>query len=593
MAYYVGMFIRELSKEKFFELDETFIRFAAKIEKTEKDLLLVTSDEVGIISCLLKMKENYPDAHFGISKYVGIAKGLAKIAEVGEILVSEEVERKIIEDYEITSLGMLSIAGMSSQILVYRVESSLKKLQFPAVRPRSELIPKTAEIEGLNNILRVSNAVLVTGTPGSGLTTFLDQFVEKVQDREVFRTVCPSYISCITFKTITDIVRKILGLSGGVAIDEKQSVVERRLKELEMSDIGTSYLAILDFLGLGEEESILEKMELKTRVEIIVNTVAEIVRRLSWVRPVMIIIEDVEYMDASSVNFVQSLIKGLIEERVCFIFSSSAPQTNILGMKTFELRNIKKEELTQLVEDGIGERISLPPTTPFQVGQYLLLYNEEIISFYYNQYRGETTITDFGLSFYDLKTIIKRRLELLGERKEFLFNLAMAGSEVVPDELPIDKKNHISFDFFVKAKYLKKEHDRYLFTSPLLHNEIYVLVPDKVKRHQRLADYYSRIQGFEEYAAFHYREGENYKKAIEFLKKSGDLAVRRGGHESGIFYYSQALDLCQRQGEAVDLEILVALNENLADVYRALGEEKKALKYYKIVLDSYKEILRE
>ena len=44
---------------------------------------------------------------------------------------------------------------------------------------------------------------------------------------------------------------------------------------------------------------------------------------------------------------------------------------------------------------------------------------------------------------------------------------------------------------------------------------------------------------------------------------------------------------------SIDLEILVALNEGLADVYRSLGDEEKALKYYKVVLDSYKEILKE
>ena len=83
------------------------------------------------------------------------------------------------------------------------------------------------------------------------------------------------------------------------------------------------------------------------------------------------------------------------------------------------------------------------------------------------------------------------------------------------------------------------------------------------------------------------------KKAIEFLMKSAAHAVKRGGYESGINYYTQALELCQRKKDAADLEILVALNEGLADIYRALGDEDKALKYYRVVLDSYKEILKE
>ncbi|GAH00185.1 unnamed protein product, partial [marine sediment metagenome] len=132
-----------------------------------------------------------------------------------------------------------------------------------------------------------------------------------------------------------------------------------------------------------------------------------------------------------------------------------------------------------------------------------------------------------------------------------------------------------------------------IFVNPLLQQEIYNLVPDKERQHQRLADYYSRITGYDEQAAYHYREAKNYKKAIELMIKSGDLAIKRGAYESGINYYHQTLELCQRQKESINLQLLVTLNEALADIYRALGDEQNALKYYKIVLDSYKEILKE
>ena len=161
------------------------------------------------------------------------------------------------------------------------------------------------------------------------------------------------------------------------------------------------------------------------------------------------------------------------------------------------------------------------------------------------------------------------------------------------DELPLDVKHLHLFDYFVKRSFLMKCFKNYIFTSPLLHNEIYNLIPDKKNRHSHLADYYRRIQGFEEQAAFHYLQAENYKKAIEFLMKSADLAIKKGGYESSINYYNQALELCQRQKDAADLNTLVALNESLADIYRALGDEDKALKYYKVVLNSYKEILKE
>lgn len=594
MDYYLNIFVRNLTKDKFYDITTTIERFSGHIVQTEKDSITGRTDNINILSCFLKMKETYPEARFGFSQYTGLAKGLSKIAKFGEILISEEIEQQAIEDFDITSFGMLSIEGMSSQILVCRVDNALGEIKFPEQKTKKHIIYRKNEIKSITNLLRVSNAILVIGHEGIGKTVFLNQLAADWSEKEIFRTFCPSYSIGRTLKPITDIVTQILGIYDIESLGEKQKIIEEKLKKLGIMDVGTSYLAILDFLGLNEEESILTKLEIKTRVEIITESVADVVKRISWTKPVAIIIEDVENMDASSVNFIQRLILKLAEENVCFIFSSSISQVNISGLKEFELRNIEKKRLESLIEDVIDEKMSLPPTTSFHVSQYLKLYKDENMLYLFNRYRGETTISNFSLPFHDIKMTIKRRLELLDEeKKEFLFTLAVAGVEISPDELPVDDKNLYLFDYFVKKAFLTKYFKNYIFTSPLIHNEIYSLIPDKKNRHLHLADYYRRIQGFEEQAAFHYLQTENYKKAIEFLMKSANLAVKKGGYESSINYYNQALELCQRQKDAVGLETLVALNENLADIYQSLGDEDKALKYYKVVLDSYKEILKE
>lgn len=594
MEYFLSIFIRGLTKEKFQDIIYNIEKFSGSIVQAEKDMIVARSRDVNIISCLLKMKENYPEGRFGFSQYIGLAKGLAEIAKFEEILLSEEIEKQVIEKFALTSLGMLSIEGMSSQILVCRLDNPVGELVFPEQKKQELILSRKNEIESLKNLLTVTNAVLVLGHQGCGKTVFLDQLTDEWREKEIYRTFCPDYSIGRTLKPITDIVTQILGVYDVESIEEKQTIIEKKLKSLEIMDIGTSYLAILDFLNLNEEESILEKLEIKTRSEIISQSVADAVKRISWNTPVVIIIENIENMDTSSANFVEQLMTKLVEENVQFIFTAAMSEIGISGLKEFELRSIEKKRLENLVEIITGEKITLPPTTPFHVLQYLQLYKEEKIIYLYNQYLGENALADFSLAFHDIETTVKRRLDLLEKGKmEFILSLAVAGVEINPDELPIDKQNLFLFDYFVDRAYLQRYYNNYIFISPLLHSEIYNLVEDKQNRHARLADYYRRIHGFEEQAAFHYLKAEDYKKAIEFLMKSANHAIKKGGYESGIHYYTQALDLCQRKKDSVDLEILVTLNEGLADVYRALGDEEKALKYYKVVLDSYKEILKE
>ena len=131
MDYYLNIFVRNLPKDKFYDIITTIERFSSYVIQTEKDSIIGRTNNINILSCFLKMKEIYPEARFGFSQFIGLAKGLSKIAKFGEILISEEVEQQTIEDYDITSLGMLSIEGMSSQILVCRLDNALSEIKFP------------------------------------------------------------------------------------------------------------------------------------------------------------------------------------------------------------------------------------------------------------------------------------------------------------------------------------------------------------------------------------------------------------------------------------------------------------------------------
>ena len=594
MNFHFGINIQKLSWDQFNGMADIIERCWGRIDSAEKDLIVGSSRDSSILCCLLELKEKFPDAHFGFSQHAALAKGLSKIAEKGEILISEEIERIFIDDFKVTCLGMLSIQGMTNEILVCKLEDPIKEIIPPKPKPKWPHISRQSQVESLEHHLSVSKALLVVCPTGGGKTVFFNELADYWKEKRFsYHTTCPSYMRGITFQPVTELVTKILGIDDIDSTNEKQRKIEKTLKELNITDIATSYLTILDFLSLTEEESILEKVELKTRVQVLTDTVANIVKRISWNKPVVLIIEDAENMDASSAVFMQQLMSKLAEEEVCFIFSSYLSHINLSGLHEFELKEIEKKDLTRLVEETIGESMSLPPTTPFHVLQYIGLYNEERLLYLYKQYQGETSIAGFALSYHDAKTIIKRRFENLGDKKDFIANLSIAGIKIQPDEFPLEKENMHLFDYFTRTGYLKKHMNHYEFTNPTLHDEIYELAPHKRNMHIRFADYYSRLGRHEEHAAFHYGEGENFKKAIEYLLLSARQAVRKGGHESGIEYYRRALELCQRKKDVAELELVIALNEGLADVYRSLGEEDKAIKYYKVVLDSYKEILKE
>ncbi|MCX7995765.1 MAG: tetratricopeptide repeat protein [candidate division WOR-3 bacterium] len=592
--YYIGILIRDLKKKPFCKLVENLKKFGSKLEHAEKHLVVVSNDDINIINCLFKLRELYPEIRFGVSQYIGIAKGLSRIANIGEILISADVEPAVIENFDLTSLGMLTIEGMKSEILVCRIDGLKGVETFPRQRKFPMILPRTLMLDAFRNFLSVTKSALIFAPEGTGKTTFLDLLIEEWKDeREILRAIAPAYLSNITLKTVSDIVAQLFKIQGNFNLEEKQKLITERLKAIGIRDIGTSYLAILDFLNLGEEDTILRKMEPRARIDLIINTICDVITHVSHLKTVVIIIEDIENLDPSSVNFIQNIISKLADEDVIFVFASNRAQVNVKGVKEFELQEIDRSQIEEYLYSQTGEKINIPATTIFNVSQYLELFFEEQADYFYTLYNGENPFVNFSLPFSDNKTIIKRRLELLDENKELLYSLAVLGYEIDPQDFPISENIQEQLDHFIEHNYLRKVNDKYIFTSPILHQFIYELVPDKHTRHSRLADYYRRREGYEEYALFHYLKAENYKRAMEYLLKSTKVAMKKGGYESAVSYYLQALELCRREKDVADLETLIAINEGLADVYRSLGDEEQAMKYYKVVLDSYKEILKE
>ena len=97
MEYFISVFVRNLSKEQFYRLAETLERFSARIVQAEKDLLVARSTDINIVACIQKLKETYSETRFGLSQFIGLSRGLSKIAQFGELLISEEIEKLIME----------------------------------------------------------------------------------------------------------------------------------------------------------------------------------------------------------------------------------------------------------------------------------------------------------------------------------------------------------------------------------------------------------------------------------------------------------------------------------------------------------------
>ena len=60
--------------------------------------------------------------------------------------------------------------------------------------------------------------------------------------------------------------------------------------------------------------------------------------------------------------------------------------------------------------------------------------------------------------------------------------------------------------------------------------------------------YSERLEEFYEMLAYHYYEGEDWKKALGYLSKAGDKFAAAFANQEALDYYAQAQEVCGKLG---------------------------------------------
>jgi len=129
---------------------------------------------------------------------------------------------------------------------------------------------------------------------------------------------------------------------------------------------------------------------------------------------------------------------------------------------------------------------------------------------------------------------------------------------------------------------------KYDFTHPLIREVLYREIRPLVKRtlHQKAGRaleraYEGRTDEVIDQLARHYSKGIDEVKAIEYLVKSANQAKNNYSNEKSIANYILALELMEKRGLN---EEKIKILEDLGDIYDLIGEYQKALKTYRIAL---------
>jgi class 3 adenylate cyclase/tetratricopeptide (TPR) repeat protein len=534
-----------------------------------------------------------------VGQTVHLAARMEQLATPGSILLPAATLHLVEGLVQVNALGAVAVKGLTEPVEVFELVGAA------AVRPWSRLavtqgftrfVGRHLELQTLGEALERAGGghgqlVAVSGEPGMGKSRLIYEFSNGplTEGWRALETGAVSYEQAIPYLPIRDLLRAYFHIDDQDDEHKIQEKVDKRLTWDEaLQETRPVVLALLDVAIDSPEWQTLDPPQRRRRI---IEGVKRLLLQEGQVQPLLVLIENLHWIDAGTQAVLDSLIESLPRSRLMLLVSYRPEYQHGWGSKTYytplRLHPLLPEAAEVLLDGLLGQATALQP-----VKQLLLERSEGNPFFLEESVRTlvETQVLNGEQGAYHLakpleriqvpatvQAILAARIDLLPpEEKQLLQSAAVIGKEMVFPllqaiaELPEDALRwglaHLQKAEFLYETRLYPE-SAYAFKHALTHDVAYSSLLQAQRRvlHARIVEaierlWADRLTTYVEQLAYHSLRGERWEKALVYCRQAGSKATMRSAHREAVQCFEQALLALQHLpetpeswGQAIDL----------------------------------------
>jgi class 3 adenylate cyclase len=253
-----------------------------------------------------------------IGDTTNLASRLQALAPPGGILISESTHRLVRGFFNVESVGPLGVRGKSGPVTAYAVtdwRGPSTKFRIAEERGLTPFVGRESELARLLEAYdRLADgrmqAVAVVGDAGSGKSRLLYEFRRRVEERGVsfFEGRCASMLQALPFHPFMAMMGRWFDLDWDEAVDASAAKVAAKFGS-NYEDVERAYPVLCRFLSLPMEQ-LAEQPADELRRETF-DAVARLVLAEAKSRPVVMILEDLHWIDEPSRDMLDELVRRL------------------------------------------------------------------------------------------------------------------------------------------------------------------------------------------------------------------------------------------------------------------------------------------
>lgn len=572
---------------------------------------------------------------------VNTAQRLQSLAAPGEVLVGPLTYRLTRHAFSYESLGDVALRGKAGSVLVHRLGGPLASpraarglevlgLSAPLIGRDVELQRMLASLDqacsGAAQLLRL------VGEAGIGKSRLVNEFITRIGCEERFRNVTVRQAACSSlgeqpYGAIGAVMRSAAGITRSDAPDEMRAKLAALLAELGIAgDEAERLLPLLDHvLGLGDPNAILQHVEPEQLRRQILHAVCTIIERRLALSPLLIVVEDLHWADAVSLEALRFVMNRLERSRLMLVVTHRpALENDQLGSSRFSHTALRMSPLADtdgrrllaalFGEDWASSSGALPARILDRAGGNPLFIEEivrgliELGALMRDGQKWQIVTAEAAASIPD--TIQAMLLARVDRLQQEVRRIAQEAAVIGPrfdatllEAVTADPTRlEAGLDLLCDAEIIEKvagagslSSHCYRFTQTLLQDVIYqnLLMQRRTEMHGQIAAAFEACCGenperLEDLTVLghHFSLSAARERGAHYLREAGDRARMIYANDDALRFYEQALAAL---AAAEQTPLKLQLGERIADLCGPTGRRELAREHYKTVLRAYRE----
>jgi len=601
-------------------MQESVKRYAEGVRRTEGVPIQIrvglNSGEVVVRSIGSDLKMDYT----AVGQTTHLAARMEQMAMPGSIMMTAEALR-LAEGYvQVKSLGPVNVKGMNEPVEVHEVTGvglARSRLQAAAARGLTRFVGRDAETEQLRKALEQAQAghgqvVGVVGEPGVGKSRLFFEFIHshRTQGWLILESGSVSYGKATPYLPVIDLLKAYFKIQDRDDQREIREKVTGKLLTLDKA-LESTLPALLALLDVPVDDPMWQVLDPLQRRQQTLGAVKRLLLRESQVQPLILLFEDLHWIDSETQAMLESVVESLPTSRLLLLVNYRPEYQHSWANKTYytqlRLDPLPPESAWEILNSVLGNDHGLQSLkelliertegNPFFLEESVrTLVETKVLGGERGNYHLEKNVGSTQMP-PTVQAVLAARIDRLPlEEKQLLQSAAVIGKDVpfpllqaiseLSDEELRRGLTHLQAAEFLYETSLFPDLE-YTFKHALTHEVAYGSLLHERQRalHSRIVDAIERLHPDRlteqvERLAHHAARGEAWDKAVTYLRHAGAKADTRSAFREAASYFEQALTALAHLPETREMrEQAIDLHLNLRISLAALGEHDRVLEH--------------